>query len=125
MALRRIKRQLALLLIGLMVFAYGSIALAACAMDRAAMAHSMAAPLGEACDGCPAGDSTPVSAVCVAHCTADLQLAALAYPIVRSPSDAPLLLLLPIHEYRIGRIACQAPPPNAVPTRILLHSFLI
>ena len=118
-------RRVAVVLIALFAFAQGSVALAACAMDRAAMAHSMAAPLGEACDGCPAGDSTPVGAVCVAHCTADLQLAALAYPIVRSPSDAPVLLLLPIHEYRIGRIACQAPPPHAVPTRILLHSFLI
>lgn len=62
---------------------------------------------------------------CVAHCTSDLQLSGLAAAIARAPADAPVLLL-PRAGLRVpGGAGLEAPPPGAVPSRILLHSFLI
>jgi hypothetical protein len=60
----------------------------------------------------------------VAHCTSDLRAAGFAPALVRAPADAPVLLLTRVADDR-GRAELGAPPPEAVPSRILLHSFLI
>jgi hypothetical protein len=65
-----------------------------------------------------------VTAGCVAHCTFDLQLAGLPLVLVRHPVELPVLLVA-VAEVRPNPTAPPAPPPLAVPRRILLHSFLI
>lgn len=118
----RIVRRIAIALLALYAFGQASVALAACGMDREAMAQAMAMPAGDACDGCagPAADS--VTAACVVHCSADLWLApdqseVLAAPMAHRGGVAPATFVSPPIS------ACL--PPGAPPRRILLHSFQI
>ena len=121
----RLKRRIGLLVIALLVFAQGSVALAACSMERGAPMQMTQADDACACDA-QAGFEAPMHAnVCVAHCTSDLQLAGVATALVRAPAAAPVLVVALVREYSPGRMAREAPPPRAVPPRILLHSFLI
>jgi len=121
----RLKRRIGLLVIALLVFAQGSVALAACAMERGAAMQMTQADDAYPCDT-QAGFEAPMHAnVCVAHCTSDLQLAGVATALVRAPAAAPVLVVALVREYSPGRMAREAPPPHAVPPRILLHSFLI
>ena len=121
---QNVLRRVATALIAVFLFAQGSVVFAACAMDRAAMAQAMTMPAGETCD-CGAAEMQPaVTAGCVAHCTMDLQLAGLPLVLVHGANQAPVLLV-PMAEVRPKPTALPAPPPLAVPRRILLHSFLI
>jgi hypothetical protein len=118
-------RRLAISLIALFLFAQASVVLAACAMDRASMAQAMTATGSD--DSCACGGTEmqqPVTATCMAHCTADLQMAALPVALVRAPATAPALLVprLEVHPC-LARL--QMPRPSPLPRRILLHSFLI
>lgn len=124
----RLTRRVAILLIGLLVFAQASVALAACTLDRGSLSQLMAASSEMPCTDCDASmsDSGPLYANrCVAHCTADLQLAGMQAALGRSPADVPALLV-PRTELRAGLTrGLEAPPPGTPPRRILLHSFLI
>ena len=124
----RLVRRVALLLIALYAFGQAGIAAAAgCQMDRSAMAQAMAMPAGDTCDECPV--PVPVSgvdsitALCVAHCTADLQLPSaqpdpVAVPAIHSVSAAiPTSIASPPTVIAL--------PPGALPRRILLHSFQV
>jgi hypothetical protein len=110
----------------LLAFAQASVALAACSMDRGGMAQMVT--VGDGCGDCNAEVKTYVPQYanrCVAHCTADLQLNGLALALVRGPADAPVLLVPRVEPRFLGGAGLEAPPPGAVPPRILLHSFLI
>jgi hypothetical protein len=123
---RSLLRRTAILLSALFLFAQGSIALAACAMDRGSMAPVPAMEM--AADGCDCGameaNSTP-SANCVAHCTADLQLPGGAAVLVRAACASAVLHVAAFRDSWIQVVSGRAPPPRGVPPRILLHSYLI
>ena len=120
---RRLLRRIALLLSALLLFAQGSVALAACAMDRGSMAPAMEMAADMECD-CGEMANTAPTATCVAHCTVDLQLSGTAFVLVRAPSVSAVLHAVAFRDSPI-RMAAKAPPRSGVPPRILLHSFLI
>jgi hypothetical protein len=119
----RLVRRVSICIIALFAFAQASVVLAACEMDRASMAQAMTMEAGEACS-CGGEMQMTVTASCVAHCTADLQLSGLPVTLVYGLAAAPLLIA-PTSHVDLALIARHAPPPFAVPRRILLHSFLI
>jgi hypothetical protein len=120
---RHLKRRGALLLIGLLVFAQGAVALAACSMERGMIAH-VAMASDEPCANCPSPAAQAQNEnLCVAHCTSDLQLAGLTVSLVRGP--APLPALVVNRPTALPSTGLDAPPSGAPPRRILLHSFLI
>ena len=127
MALRLIRR-VAILLIGLLAFAQASVSLAACPLERGSLARVVAATSEAPCSGC----GTAVTEYgphyanrCVAHCTADLQLAGLPLAIVRGAADSPVLVVAGPERHPAARTGLDAPPPGTPPRRILLHSFLV
>ena len=122
---RRLIRRFALLLIAVLGFAHGAVALAGCAMERGGMAQ-MAEMDGD-CASQAEGKARPSEHAnrCVAHCTADLQLPGFEAALVREPTDAPVLILVSQGSSFPGRAEAEVPPPRTVPHRILLHSFLI
>lgn len=121
---RSLLRRTALLLTAFLLFAQGSIALAACAMDRGAMAPAMEMPADAQCDCGEMQLNSSPSANCVAHCTADLQVAGGAAVFVGAPL-VPALHVVAFPDSTIRIAVAKAPPPRSVPSRILLHSFLI
>jgi hypothetical protein len=101
----RLIRRIAIGLIAFYALGQASIAMAACGMDRSAMAQAM------------------IMAACVAHCTADLQLTtatADAVPARAIESRA----TIPVPSFRSPPVVAY-PPPATPPRRILLHSFQI
>lgn len=84
--------------------------------------------VGDGC-GCDADEvkaSAPQHANrCIAHCTADLQLPGLAAALVRGPADAPVLVVPRVEPRFLSGAGFEVPRSPAVPSRILLHSFLI
>jgi len=121
---RHLVRRVATLLVALFLFAQGSVVLAACAMDRASMAQAMTMASDESCTCGGSEMQKSVTASCMAHCTVDLQLSGLPIALVHVPASAPVLVV-PMTEVHPGLSALRAPPPNPLPRRILLHSFLI
>jgi hypothetical protein len=116
-------RRIALALIALLMYAQGSVALAACAMDRGEMARAMA---GHDCCDTSGDQSEPrLGNVCLAHCTAGLQAFELPVALVRAPADA-AVLTVPVAD-------AESPDPRGrsvhatltVPPRILFQSFQI
>ncbi len=122
---RVLKRRVALLLIGLLVFSQAAVALAACSMDRGTVAQAMASD--DACAGCASapGRAAPIRSVCMAHCTSDLQLAGIAVAMAAAPADLPVLMVARPELRSTPRTGLSTPPSGAPPHRILLHSFLI
>lgn len=121
----RLLRRMAVSLIALFLFAQGSVVLAACAMDRASMAQAMTTMASD--ESCACGGSemqAPISVGCMAHCTADLQMAGLPVTLVHNAARAPILII-PTLEPHAGIAPLHRLPPAQVPRRILLHSFLI
>ena len=124
----RFRRWIAMLLLGALAFAQASVSFASCAMERGAMARVIATEQGERCEhgATYATNSTPQNANrCVVHCTADLQAAGLPVALVRSASDAPVLLLPRVGRTLAPHTGLEATPLGTPPPRILLHSFLI
>jgi hypothetical protein len=122
----RLIRRIALGLIAVLAFAQASVVLAACSMERGAMASMLEMP--EGCGSCEPqadGDVPQNANRCVAHCTADLQLSGSMTALVRSPAHVPVLLLPPVDRLAFRRTGLDQTPPGAPPHRILLHSFLI
>jgi hypothetical protein len=123
---RSLKRWVALVLLAVFSFSHASLALADCPVDRASLAQAISqAADNPCCDGMsPMGYESLYGNRCIAHCTSDLRAAGLAVALVRAPADAPVLLVERLAEDR-GRAELSTPPPEAVPARILLHSFQI
>jgi hypothetical protein len=93
-------------------------------MERATAVPAMAMAPDEPCADC--GTAIPkYSNLCVAHCTADLQLAGVAALIARAPADLPVLRVARPELAPAPHTGLHAPPSGAPPRRILLHSFLI
>jgi hypothetical protein len=122
---RSLLRRTAILLTALFLFAQGSVALAACAMDRGSMAPAMEMPADMECDCGAMEASADPSANCVAHCTADLQVPGGAAVLVRAACASAVLHVAAFRDSGIQVVSGRAPPPRGVPPRILLHSFLI
>lgn len=122
----RLIRRIAFCLIALLGFAQASVVLAACTMDRGAMAPMLG--MTEGCNSCqPQADSdVPQNANrCVAHCTADLQLWSGSVVVVACMHPGAVFLLPPLDRLASPRTGLDETPPGAPPRRILLHSFLI
>ena len=118
---RRLKRLLALVLLAALGFAQASIALAACELDRGTTLQAI-----ESEADCPCMEaSTVLTPGCLAHCTADLQLAGAATVIARAPADAPVLLVAPSEPSYAWREWRDARPPGGLSARILFQSLLI
>jgi hypothetical protein len=119
---RRFSRRIAILVLGLLAFAQAGMTSAACSMDRGSMAQAMTMPADEPCDGC-ATEGASVTAMCVAHCTADLQLTGAAPDIAAAPTVQGSAAL-PIAHFRSQPVVAHL-PPGPLPRRILLHSFQV
>src|SRR2546427_2339482 len=124
---RALKRWVALVLLATLAFSHASVSFAACPLERghlgAVVTSTAADPYG--CDLSVTGFESLYANRCVAHCISDLQLAGDAVALVRSPGDAPVLVLPPAPIARMPRLFTADSPPGEVPIRILLHSFLI
>jgi hypothetical protein len=118
---RRLKRTIALVMLAALAFAQASVALAACEVDRGSLAHAV-----EEDADCPCVDaSSQLTPACVAHCTADLQLAGAATVITRTPADAPVLFVAAREPTYAWRELQDARPPGGLSARILFQSLLI
>ena len=120
----RLIRRIAIALIAFYAFGQASVALAACGMDRGEMAQAMAMPASGTCDDCANAGTDSVTALCVAHCAADLQVAGTAPDVAVAPAVIESMLAVAIPRFRSPPIQVYL-PPGAPPRRILLHSFQI
>jgi hypothetical protein len=120
----RLIRRIAIALLAPYAFGQASVALAACGMDREAMAQAMAMPAGDMCDDCVEAGTDSVTALCVAHCTADLQVAGTAPDVGVAPATTASMLVVAVPRFRSPPLLGPV-PPGAPPRRILLHSFQI
>ena len=120
----RLIRRIAIALLAFYAFGQASVALAACGMDRGEMAQAMAMPAGDTCDDCAKAGGGSVTAVCVAHCTADLQVAGTAPDVVAAPAIIESMLAVAVPRFRSPPLLVYL-PPGAPPRRILLHSFQV
>ena len=118
----KLKFWIALLLLAGLAFSQASVALAACAMERGGMAQM--ADDGCCCDLATDPAEPQLANQCVAHCTADLQLSGMAVALVHACTDAPVLWLPDLRAIPSHPGGPKA-PLVAIPSRILLHSFLI
>ena len=117
---RQLRHCVALLLLATLGFAQVSVALAGCLMDRGEMAQM-------ADEGCCDNSQSDVPLLpndCLAHCTADLQLSSPPVALVHVPANVPLVVLPALQRPSPARVPSAA-PPVAIPSRILLHAFLI
>lgn len=115
----------ALMVLGALAFAHASVSIAACAMERGTMVEVLAVETEAPCDcGTSVTESGPLYANrCLAHCTADLQLAGAAVAIA---ADAVQGAMLPVpQDSRSTRPLRSAgsSPAAVIPRRIQLHSF--
>ncbi len=120
----RLVRRLALTLVALYAFGLGTVALAACGMDRAEMAQTMAIAVAMEHDCHESGDdSAPLTPVCAAHCTSDVQSTGIQPVAVPSRPEIAVLVVEAVAVH-VALPAAELPNPGP-PRRILLHSFLI
>ncbi len=121
-----LKRWVASVLLAALAFTHASVSFAACPLERGHLGTVMTSK-AEPCrdDLSVTGFESLYANRCVAHCTSDLQLSGDAAAIVRSPGEAPVLVLKPAATARVPRTISDPSPPGEVPIRILLHSFLI
>lgn len=128
---RRLKRWLSIVLLAALGFSHASLAVAACVMDRAELSQMLVSQeaVHDCCDtsdGHGEGGSLSMAAnACVAQGTADLQLySSASVPVLPGTSARIVLVVPPAIERPLERRLIER-PPVAVPSRILLHSFLI
>jgi len=120
----RLIRRIAIALLALYAFGQASVALAACGMDREAMAQAMAMPAGDTCDDCANAAADAITPLCVAHCTSDLQLTAAAPDALPAAAILDSLMAIAVPRFRSPPVLAYL-PPGAPPRRILLHSFQV
>lgn len=122
---RTLRTWVALLLLGALAFAHASVSMAACSMERGAMNEVLAVGTEAPCDcSTSVSESGPLYANrCLAHCTADLQLAGAALAILADATQGAILLVPqgPPAEWRLR--PGGASPWATIPRRIQLHSF--
>ena len=119
----RLIRRFAIFLVAFYALGQLAVASAACQLDRNAMAQAMTMSAGDTCDDCVQVAVDALSAKCLAHCTADLQLTP------GSPASIPAatyaFAALPKARVGTGPPVSTEPPAAGVPRRILLHSFQV
>ena len=121
----RLIRRIAVALLAFYAFGQASVAFAAtCGMDRGTMAQAMAMPAGETCDDCSKAGTDSVTALCVAHCTADMQVAGAAPDALPGPAILASMTVVAVPPFRSPPILAY-PRAGAPPRRILLHSFQV
>ena len=121
----RLIRRFAVALLAFYAFGQASVAFAAtCGMDRGTMAQAMAMPAGDPCDDCGKAGTDSVTALCVAHCTADMQVAAAAPDALPAPANIESMTVVAVPHFRSPPILAYL-PSGAPPRRILLHSFQV
>ncbi len=119
---RRLKRAIALMMLGALFFAHVQVALAACQGERGTLLPAVES----SDDECPCAHAPDqLAARCVAHCTADLQAVGDVTVIARAPADRPVLLVASSEPRYITTQWQEARPPGGLPARILFQSFLI
>ena len=128
---RRLKRWLSIALLAALGFSHASLAVAACVMDRADLSQMLVSQeaVHDCCDTFDGhgdnGNPSMTANACVAQGTADLQLySSASVPVLPGTSARIVLVVVPIVERPLERRLIER-PPAAVPSRILLHSFLI
>lgn len=127
---RRLKRWLSIVLLAALGFSHAHLAVAACVMDGAELPQMLASQeaVHECCDtadGHGQGGDLMTANGCVAQGTADLQLyGSASVPVLPGTNARIVLVVPPAIERPFERRSIERPPP-AVPSRILLHSFLI
>jgi len=124
MGLRRFLRCGARMLIAALLFAQGTLALAACDWARRAPALAVAQP-GQGSGGCM--EQMQNVNLCVAHCLGEDQSADTPQVVVPAWNMAPPLLVAVINRTvaREAILRHALPYAGAPPPRILFHSFLI
>ena len=120
----RLIRRIAIALVAVYAFGQTSVAFAACSMDRGAMAQTMSMPAGDMCDDCAKAGADSVTALCVAHCIADLQVTGAAPDAAVAPAIIGSMLAVAVLRFRNPPIP-RLVPFDAPPRRIMLHSFQI
>lgn len=123
MTIRRIRR-IAVVLLALYALGQAAVAQAACGLDRDSMAQSMTMPTGDTCNDCVTVAADALTATCIAHCTADLQLAP-GKPVSIPDAAYEPLLTLPKARLGAGPPVIAYPLPLMIARRILLHSFQV
>ncbi|MDH4323287.1 MAG: hypothetical protein OEW90_04025 [Betaproteobacteria bacterium] len=115
------------MLLGVLAYAHASVSLAACQMERGTLVEVVADKGGEPCDF----HATSVTAFgplnenrCVAHCTADLQIAGAAMTVCAA-ANGPVLHVAPGPCDAARDTGLRVPPPGTPPPRILQHSFQV
>jgi hypothetical protein len=124
---RALKRWLSIVLLGTLAFSQATLVLAACGIDRAALVQALAGDMHECCDTeRPAPNLVPMSAnSCLGEGTSDLQASGTSIPALAAPPALPVLVLRRPQAGPPPSALLRAPPASGVPSRILLHSFLI
>ena len=116
-----------MVLLATLAFSQASVVLAACGLDRAALAQALSGEMHECCDTeQPANNVMPMTAnSCLGEGTSDLQAPAAGLATVVGLANSPVLFvaLAPGDSRASARLS--VPPPKGIPPRILLHSFLI
>ena len=125
MITKRIRRWVAVLVLSALAFGQGSLAIAACAMERGMMGGAMAMAADEGCEEMARSSALESINQCFAHCTADLQQVAEVGAMVPHAAAEPVLVVPMAAGPGAALKELVAPPPGAPPRRILLHSFLI
>lgn len=125
---RRMKRWIAVFVLGLLGVPQAGLATAGCMVNRSDTPRMMgagAAPvMRHEAAPLPAKRMSPSAGLCLRHCTGKFQLSRQSATGV---AEAPLAVS-PIVRLRMPRIAWlrpAQPPPTPIPIRILLNSFLI
>ena len=112
-------RRFAVMLIALLGFAHAGLALSACTMERGDLSQALAGQGMECCEESVSANG------CVTHCTSDLQNFA-ASPAMVQPAVDILMFVLPARAVlQPDAASIDGRPPNVIPQRILLHSFLV
>lgn len=117
-------RRIAILLVAFYALGQAALAQASCGLDRGSMAQSMTMPAGITCDDCFTVAADALTAKCIAHCTADLQLAP-GEPVSIPDAAYEPLLTLPKARLGAGPPFVAYPLPPTIARRILLHSFQV
>jgi hypothetical protein len=109
---RRLRRRIAILLLGVLAFMQLGTAFASCLMDRSGAPMEAMEP----CDGC---------GMSLAAARSDLQVSAFASLPIGVPALPPASNSATSERRVPAALGLVGPPPGAPPCRILLHSFLI
>jgi len=124
MVRHRTRTRVAQLMLGLLLFTQGALAMAGCDWLRAAPALAIAAsPSQPPCHEEPAINAN----LCLAHCLSADQSADTPQVAVLARVESPAIMVAEIYRWtgRVENLRFVLPRPSAPPPRILFQSFLL